>query len=67
MSTRRPKYEGEHDGTRVRVFATRTDLEVIYGDADIDDPDADVMVYPKRMGPAAAAMAAVREFPPMAK
>ena len=47
MSTRKPKFDGVITGTRVRVYATRTEYEVIFGDDDISDPEAEVFCYPK--------------------
>lgn len=44
---RTPKYDETIDGHRVRVFASRSEYEVLIGDGDIADPDADVRVYPK--------------------
>lgn len=54
MTTRRkPKFDRELDGIRVRVYATRSEYEVILGDGDIDDPEADVTCYPKLGDPGA--------------
>jgi hypothetical protein len=49
---RKPKLDEVVDGVRVRVYATRTEYEVIFDDDDIDDPNADVMLYPKLGEPA---------------
>jgi hypothetical protein len=46
-SKRAPKFDEVIDGTRVRVYATRTEYEVIFGDGDIAAPDAKVLCYPK--------------------
>ncbi len=51
MSKRIPKFDGSINGRRFRVYATRSGYEVIADDGDIDDPDAEVMVYPKFGGP----------------
>ena len=50
MSKRQPKFEQEIDGVRVRVYATRSEYEVIFHDGDIDDPAANVLCYPKFLG-----------------
>lgn len=47
MSVRKPKFDEVIDGIRVRVFATRTEYEVIFNDDDIDNADSNVMLYPK--------------------
>lgn len=47
MAARKPKVDEVIDGVRVRVYATRSEFEAIYGDADIADPNANVRVYPK--------------------
>lgn len=47
-SKKKPKFDRVVRGLRVRVYATRDSYEVIFGDdADIADPEAYVMVYPK--------------------
>lgn len=48
MSKRKPKFDGEIDGVRVRVYATRSEYEVVFDNDDIDDPNAEVLCYPKR-------------------
>lgn len=54
MATKKkPKYDEVLDGVRVRVYATRAGYEIVYNDDDIDDPNANVMIYPK-VGPAEA-------------
>lgn len=52
---RKVKYETEIDGVRYRVYATRSELEVLIGEGDIGDPSANVWVYPKVIGPYSAA------------
>lgn len=47
MAKRQPKFDGEIDGVRVRVYATRTEYEVIFNDDDIADKGAKVLCYPK--------------------
>lgn len=47
MATRKPKFDAILDGIRVRVFATRTEYEVVFKDDDIADPAAQVLCYPK--------------------
>jgi hypothetical protein len=47
MAKRAPKLDQVIDGTRVRVYATRTEYEVIFGDDDIAAPDAGILRYPK--------------------
>ena len=47
MSKRQPRLDTVIDGTRVRVYATRSEYEVIFGDDDISDPGAEVLCYPK--------------------
>lgn len=47
MATRKPKYEAQIDGQRVRVYATRSEYEVLVGEGDISDPDAPVWCFPK--------------------
>lgn len=47
MANRKPKFDQVLNGIRVRVYATRTEYEVIYNDDDINDLSANVRVYPK--------------------
>lgn len=47
MAKKQPKCDLVLDGVRVRVYATRTEYEVVFNDDDVNDPDAFVMVYPK--------------------
>lgn len=47
---RQPKFDVVRDGVRYRAFATRTEIEVLVGDGDIADPEAEVWVYPKVFG-----------------
>lgn len=47
MSKRTPKFDEIIDGTRVRVYATRSEFEVIFDDDAIDNPEAEVLCYPK--------------------
>lgn len=44
---KKPKFDDVIDGTRVRVYATRIEYEVVFDDDELDDPDAEVLVYPK--------------------
>jgi hypothetical protein len=59
LMARKTKYEETIDGTRVRVYATRSELECLIGDGDIADPEQEVWVYPKIIGPYAAAHQAI--------
>jgi hypothetical protein len=59
MGKRQPKYDGEIEGVRVRVYATRSEYEALVGDGEIDDPEAPVWVFPKMLGVGAAAHQAV--------
>lgn len=61
---RKPKVDEVIDGVRVRVFATRSEYEVIYNDDDIEDPEANVMVYPKIGQPDAWARQGRLEYKP---
>jgi hypothetical protein len=47
MAKRQPKIDKIIDGVRVRVFATRSEFEVLFNDGDIEDDDAYVLIYPK--------------------
>jgi hypothetical protein len=47
MAKKRPKYEEMRDGLRIRVYTTRTEYEVLIGDEDYEDPEAEVWVFPK--------------------
>lgn len=44
---RQPKFDEVIDGIRVRVYATRSEYEVIYNDDDISDLASEVRCYPK--------------------
>ena len=46
-SKRVPKFDALIENVRVRVYATRSEFEVLIGDGDIADPDAPVWCYPK--------------------
>lgn len=46
-SKRKPKYDGVLGGVRVRVYTTRTDREVVFGDDEIDAPGTEVWFYPR--------------------
>lgn len=46
-TTRKPKLDTIIRGTRVRVYASRSEYEVVFGNDDVADPDAYVMCYPK--------------------
>jgi hypothetical protein len=50
MTTRKPKFDEVIKGVRVRVYATRSEYEVVFNDDDVDDPNVLVWCYPK-MGP----------------
>lgn len=63
MAKRQPKVDEIIDGIRVRVYATRTEYEVIFNDDDIDDREAKVMVYPKSFGSYGAAHQGRKEMP----
>jgi hypothetical protein len=52
MAKRQSKHDEIIEGTRVRVYATRSEYEVLFGDGDIADPEADVRCYPKAGYPA---------------
>lgn len=47
---KKPVYDGEIDGIRIRVYSSRTEYEVVYNDDDYEDLDAHVMVYPRIIG-----------------
>lgn len=47
MSKRQPKVDRIIDGVRVRIYASRSDYEAVFNDDDIDDPAAQVLLYPK--------------------
>lgn len=47
MAKKQPKYETTIDGLRGRVYASRSEYEVLIGDGDIADPAADVWAFPK--------------------
>jgi hypothetical protein len=65
MATKRqPKFDDQIDGVRVRVYATRSEYEVIFDDDDIADPNADVLIYPKVGDPAAWARQGLAERSP---
>jgi hypothetical protein len=50
-SAKKPKYETTINGTRVRVYATRSEYECLVGEGDINDPAAPVWCFPKIGGP----------------
>jgi len=60
---RQPKYDETVRGTRVRVYATRSEYEVLIGDGDVADPDAEVWCYPKVGTPGTWAAQAIAEHP----
>lgn len=64
MGKRSPKLDRVIDGVRVRVFTTRTECEVLFGDDDYDDPEANVLVYPKVFGVEGAAAQGRLEYTP---
>jgi hypothetical protein len=47
MSKRQPKFDEVINGVRVRVYATRSEYEVVFNDDDVDDLTAQVLCYPK--------------------
>lgn len=47
MAKKTPKWEGEIEGYRCRVYATRDSYLVLLGDKELDDDDADVWEMPK--------------------
>lgn len=47
MATPRPKIDTTRDGLRVRVYARRSEFEVLIGEGDIADPEAEVWCFPK--------------------
>jgi hypothetical protein len=64
MSTRKPKLDEVIKGVRVRVYATRSEYEVVFNDDDVDDPAAQVLCYPKTAGPNAWAHQGRAEYVP---
>lgn len=64
MAKRQPKFDDVIDGVRVRVYATRSEYEVIFNDDDIADPNADVTLYPKIGEPSAWAQQGRLEYRP---
>ncbi len=61
-SKRESKYDQVIDGIRTRVYATRTEYEVIFNDDDIADPGSQVLCYPKFMGISVAARQGRAEY-----
>jgi hypothetical protein len=61
MAKRMPKFDGKIEGTRVRVYATRTEYEVIFNDDDIANSEAEVILYPKVGNPETWARQAMAE------
>lgn len=47
MSKRKPVFDQMLDDVRIRVYARRSEYEVIFNNDDIDDYSAEVLVYPK--------------------
>jgi hypothetical protein len=62
MAKRQPKFDEVLNGTRVRVYATRSEYEVLIGDGMIEDPEADVWCYPKLGIPSTWAAQALAEY-----
>lgn len=62
MSKRQPKFDRILDGVRVRVYATRTEYEVVFNDDDVADRSAQVLCYPKFMGISVAARQGRAEY-----
>ena len=50
MAKRQPKAETTIDGVRLRAYTTRSEIEVLVGDGDIADPQAEVWCYWKDLG-----------------
>jgi hypothetical protein len=48
---KRPTGEMTIQGVRLRVYGRRTCYEVLVGDGNVDNPNADVWVYPRALGP----------------
>ncbi len=64
MSPRKPKIDDVIDGVRVRVYATRSEYEVVFNNDDVDDQKAQVLCYPKFFGLYAAARQGRLEYVP---
>lgn len=64
MSGRQAKFDQVIDGVRVRVYATRSEYEVIFNDDDIADPAAQVLCYPKAFGIGVSARQGRLEYQP---
>ena len=47
MAAPRVVHEETIDGIRVRVYARRTEYEVLLGEGSINDPQAEVWAFPK--------------------
>ena len=47
MGKRQPKVDQVIRDVRVRVYASRTAYEVIFGNDDIEDMEAEVLLFPK--------------------
>jgi|GEM_PF-2808087 hypothetical protein len=62
MTKRTPKFDEVINGTRVRVFATRSEYEVVLFDDDPDAPETDVWCYPKIGTPDIWARQALRDL-----
>ncbi len=50
MSKRQAKFDQVIDGVRVRIYATRSEYEAVFNDDEVDDPQAQVLCYPKMGG-----------------
>ena len=66
MTTRKPKLDEVINGIRVRVYASRSEYEVVFNDDDVDDQAAQVRCYPKFFGLNAAAHQGRLEYVPEA-
>ena len=51
MTTRKSKLDEVINGIRVRVYATRSEYEVVFNDDDVHDLNAQVLCYPRVGGP----------------
>lgn len=50
MGAKRPALEQTVDGLRFRAYSRRSTIEVLIGDGEVDDPAAEVWIYPKGFG-----------------
>lgn len=64
MAKKQPKFDGIIRDVRVRVYATRDAYEVVFNDDDYEDPNANVLCYPKLGAPDAWAAQGRMEYEP---